>query len=99
MRELNLSEVAREMMTVGAVMDHKTKKTAKKELTHANPPSECDLCGDRLVTDFVDGKMLVGPWANMCMSCHALNGSGLGTGLGQHFRHRKDDGKWVKVAG
>ena len=33
----------------------------------------------------VDGKTKMGPWANMCESCFAANGVGLGLGRGQRL--------------
>jgi hypothetical protein len=58
-------------------------------------PETCDICGTAIRDDFVDGRMRRGPWANMCLLCHALKGVGFGTGRGQHYhRHKKD---WIKV--
>lgn len=32
-----------------------------------------------------DGKTWLGPWANMCEGCFAVNGVGLGLGKGQRL--------------
>lgn len=53
-------------------------------------PVSCDLCSTPLTltaghTHFVDGKTRFGPWAAMCVNCHAANGVGLGTGRGQKY--------------
>jgi len=40
----------------------------------------CDFCGEEAK---VDGKTVKGPWANMCGSCFAAYGIGLGAGKGQ----------------
>lgn len=71
-------------------------------------PEACDLISDpRFGTkhdnisekgEFVDGRLRVGPWANMCMTCHKTHGVGLGTGLGQRFT-RQADGRWLKTGG
>jgi cytochrome c553 len=46
---------------------------------------------------FVDGLTRYGPWANMCVSCHASSGYGLGIGRGQKYRKDETTGKFVKV--
>ena len=48
-------------------------------------PKKCDLCGDRLVGTFVDGKTVTGSWAIMCDYCYVLHGAGLGAGKGQLY--------------
>lgn len=48
-------------------------------------PTNCDICRGLIGKAFIDGKTVMGPWANMCESCHALHGVGLGTGRGQKF--------------
>jgi hypothetical protein len=60
-------------------------------------PQECDICKDPIGTEFVDGRTVYGPWACMCLSCHRINGVGLGLGKGQ--RYQKQDDKFVKVEG
>jgi len=62
---------------------------------------ECDFC-KRLIgvvgVDFVDGKTKIGPWANMCVTCHKARGVGLGLGLGQLY-HTDAQGRRTKVRG
>lgn len=50
-------------------------------------PSTCDLCNQILTNypTFIDGNTLRGHWALMCPPCHALYGTGLGTGKGQKY--------------
>jgi hypothetical protein len=63
-------------------------------------PTECDIgkhvLGEShpLTDGFIDGATTFGQWANMCPSCHARYGVGLGTGRGQQY-----DAEGVKVAG
>lgn len=49
------------------------------------PPTHCDICKKPLVGCFVDGKMVAGPWANMCQPCFNQFGVGLGAGKGQKY--------------
>ncbi len=44
----------------------------------------CDLCGVEC-DKWVDGKTIMGPWANMCLPCHKRMGFGLGIGKGQKY--------------
>ena len=46
---------------------------------------ECNLCGKERLSEFVDGKTRMGPWANMCMPCYRKVGVGLGMGRGQRY--------------
>jgi len=46
---------------------------------------ECNLCGKVNLSEFVDGKTRMGPWANMCMPCYRKVGVGLGVGRGQRY--------------
>jgi hypothetical protein len=48
-------------------------------------PKKCDVCKKPLEREFVDGKLIVGPWATMCSRCAELNGEGLGPGKGQMY--------------
>jgi hypothetical protein len=43
----------------------------------------CDICKDAKA--YADGKMTIGPWANMCKECFAVLGIGLGMGKGQEL--------------
>jgi hypothetical protein len=69
-------------------------------------PVACDLVGempgphDDIVKagEFVDGRTQMGPWANMCITCHRRHGVGLGTGKGQRYT-RQADGRWLKTGG
>lgn len=45
----------------------------------------CDICSAPLTVVRIDGRTVFGPWANMCVGCHAKVGVGLGTGKGQSF--------------
>ncbi len=56
--------------------------------------TECNICQTPLVgKPFVDGKTLMGPWADMCLTCHKRAGVGLGTGRGQKY---DENGKKVE---
>lgn len=62
------------------------------------PPCTCDVCGDVILNEFVDGKTTQnGCWALMCPQCHVSVGSGLGVGRGQRYELRGED--WVQVEG
>ena len=50
-----------------------------------DPPETCDICKAPITSAFVDGRTSMGPWANMCLKCHAAKGTGLGTGCGQQY--------------
>lgn len=52
----------------------------------------CDFCQHE-VTEWIDGKTIYGPWANMCLACYKTRGIGIGLGLGQRYK----DG--IKIAG
>lgn len=69
----------------------------KAKVWYGTPPEECDICGVKITTGFIDGKTRMGPWANMCPSCFQTHGVGLGLGKGQAYERMGD--KWVKVAG
>lgn len=63
-------------------------------------PERCDVCKTPISVVFFDAKTEMGPWANLCVSCHTL-GPGLGKvgpGLGQEYR-KQPDGRWIKCAG
>jgi len=73
----------------------------KKRYWMGDAPTQCDLNlhhSHAITTAFVDGKTKMGPWGNMCLTCHRRVGVGLGTGKGQKYE-KQDDGKWLKVAG
>lgn len=51
-------------------------------------PKACEVCGASLEgRGFVDGATRMGPWAIMCVFCHAQEevGVGIGPGLGQLY--------------
>lgn len=66
-----------------------------------DPAAACDVCGVELEKDalYVDGRVLRGGgmWANMCMTCYLEQGSGIGWGVGQLYRH--DGLGWQCIAG
>lgn len=63
-------------------------------------PTKCELCSNPLLKFFIDGAMRsVGTWAIMCSSCHAVQGQGIGTGLGQKYEYQKTSKEWIKVEG
>lgn len=64
-------------------------------------PIKCDLCDHPITGTFIDGKTRMGPWANMCPSCHRIHGSGLGMGRGQKYtRTPSSDGEhWIRTGG
>ena len=53
---------------------------------------QCDFCS-KSVGEYIDGKTIYGPWADMCLACYKIKGVGLGLGLGQQYK----DG--IKIAG
>ena len=71
-----------------------------KKMWQGIEPKTCDIpaCGNLITTEFVDGATRMGPWANMCPSCHMKYGRGCGTGQGQRYRKDKD-GHFVKIEG
>ncbi len=79
----------RSIFTVGAVLNHKLKRSAKpeKKKWRGNWPASCDFCHDDLQTTelFMDGRTRMGPWALMCPECHNLHGVGVGPGKAQAY--------------
>jgi hypothetical protein len=61
-------------------------------------PEKCDLCSTPITKVFIDGATSHGPWGNMCPTCHAFDGRGLGVGRGQKYQ-KQADGRWQKVGG
>jgi hypothetical protein len=58
-----------------------------------------DDFGSSIRDEFIDGKTIYGPWANMSIDSWRRHGLGqLGTGWGQRYK-RQPDGKWLKVEG
>ncbi len=62
-------------------------------------PEECDICGSKIATKFIDGKTRLGngAWGILCTACHIKHGCGLGTGRGQQYELL--DVGWVKTGG
>jgi hypothetical protein len=59
-------------------------KPAKKKWM-GSTPQRCDVCLLPFKWWFIDGKLSIGPWGLICVSCHATHGCGLGTGRGQKY--------------
>ncbi len=68
-----------------------------KKYWFGKTPKKCDLCGRPITNNFVDGRTRQGPFAIMCLLCHATAGVGLGLGKGQLFK--KDQEGFVKIEG
>lgn len=49
-------------------------------ITQVKELPKCDFCNKKAI---VDGKTIMGPWANMCKEHFDLYGVGLGLGKGQ----------------
>jgi cytochrome c553 len=65
-------------------------------------PTHCDTCKTDLALeykDFVDGRTIQGPWANMCLSCHGKHGVGIGSGYGQKYHYNSNTKQYDKVEG
>jgi hypothetical protein len=67
---------------------------------HPNPPTDCDLCGEKLKVCrmFVDGTTVEGAWANMCPKCFMIKGDAIGWGKGQLYLN-VGNGEWRLVSG
>jgi len=61
-------------------------------------PKSCDICCSQITTNFVDGLIVLGAWANVCLDCHKKFGCGLGVGKGQKYE-KQPNGKFLKIAG
>lgn len=71
-----------------------------KSKWHGVTPTQCEVCGEKLTDEFIDGRTQVGFWAIMCIPCHKEFGVGLGVGKGQKYSVKKvKDGEkeWIKV--
>lgn len=60
--------------------------------------NNCEICGTPHRDKMVDGKTRMGPWALMCLPCHANNGGRLGLGIGQKYQ-KQPNGRWLKIKG
>jgi hypothetical protein len=58
--------------------------------------ADCQLCNKPIGDTFIDGRTVMGPWANMCPKCHRGSGTGLGLGKGQRYQ-KQADGRWLKT--
>ncbi len=66
----------------------KNKKPGSKGKANSwsgDTPESCDICEGPMSDRFVDGKTSSGPWALMCVLCHARHGVGLGAGKGHKY--------------
>jgi len=48
---------------------------------------KCDICGKE-PEQIIDGKTVMGGWANLCPDCHREYGCGLGVGKGQKYDNK-----------
>lgn len=48
-------------------------------------PMTCQVCGEELKDQFVDGQTIWGPWAIQCVSCFNAMDVGYGIGKGQLY--------------
>lgn len=71
-------------LTVGDVLNSKNPAPKPKKWMGTRPVI-CDVCHRPLAVQFIDGRTILGPWALMCIHCHAKVGLGLGTGKGQKY--------------
>lgn len=63
------------------------------------PPSKCQICGDKIGSLFVNGRLAIGgTWKLMCMTCHGKRGCGFGTNRGILYAKAYDGAFW-KVKG
>lgn len=60
-----------------------------KKIWMGETPTECQLCGCKLVTIMYDSPTRQGPWGLICSECKKTQPSG-----GQ--KYRLTDGVWVK---
>ena len=71
-------------------------KEENKVIWHGSEPEKCDICGNLILNEFVDGKTRMGPWGILCLNCYNLHGMGLGIGKGQLYTKQY---QWVKTGG
>lgn len=74
----------------------------ERRIRYINPPSNCDICKEKIENTFIDGKTRRGGrWANMCSDCFADNGVGIGLGEGQVYERKtiEDEEVFIKIAG
>ena len=68
-----------------------------KRTTYVGASITCDICNGAFKDVMYDAKTRGGPWGNICKSCFAFDGVGLGIGLGQRYVLEPEG--WIKVAG
>lgn len=71
---------------------------------HGPVPESCDICGEPVADEFIDGVTQYRRWAFMCDECWRVIGCGLGPGRGQRYKlaagvKRDAVGAFRKVAG
>lgn len=88
------------------VKDAGKQRTGRAKYWMGSTPTKCDLCGQPLGTQFIDGKTIMGPWGILCTICHGHVGVGLGLGKGQLYQKEEQpdalgllQSVWKKVAG
>jgi hypothetical protein len=85
-------------MTAGDILNDKNPQKRRK-VWMSDPPDKCQMCEKPIGDIFIDGRTSLGPWANMCQSCHRRKGVGLGTGKGQKYQRDPQTGEFVKIEG
>ena len=68
----------------------------KGSMLGVRPPAACQIKGEAIKTEFIDGATRDGRWAYMCAECHKTNGVGLGVGRGTKYV-KQSDNQWLKV--
>jgi hypothetical protein len=73
--------------TIGHLMQAvgKIPKPPRKKMWMGVAPQICELCGNPLSQQFIDGRTKDGRWGILCAVCHSRAGCGLGTGKGQRY--------------
>ena len=71
---------------------------SKEERYYVGPPTDCDICRDKITDVFYDCATVMGPWGNLCPDCFERYSYGLGTGRGQKY-NKQGNGRWLKTAG
>jgi hypothetical protein len=70
-----------------------------KQVYWLSPLGDRDDFGQKYKNTMIDGKTIMGPWANMTLESFRKYGTGrLGTGFGQRYA-KQEDGRWLKVEG
>ena len=88
--------INRDMATELSILEACAKEVTQKKNAATPPPDDtktwkgspitnCQICGRKIATYFIDGKTKLGPWGILCPTCHAKQGFGLGLGRGQKY--------------